>query len=682
MEAFREIFWNMPLGPFIFYPLGLAALAILVYAIWGRFRIWSIGKPENRLDNLNKRILSFITTGLIEGVFHRKFFREPYPGIIHFFLFAGSILLLIGTALDVINHYVITFLVGSVYLGVSFAADFGGVLMLIGAIMAVIRRYIQKPERLGTIMDDGIALILIFVVVITGYFIEGFRMLVATPHGLTQPEFYSHPDWSIWSFGGYFIASLFSELTEGARLTWYNVLYWFHAALGFGAIYYVCFSFSKLSHILVSPANVFLRSSKPKGSLTAIDIEKAEIFGVSKIENFTWKQLLDLDACTRCGRCQDNCPAYLSEKPLSPKKVILDLKTHFYDIYKPFNKKPAESRRDMLSEVITEDVIWSCTTCRACQEACPVYVEHIDKIVDMRRSLVLEQAKIPETGEAALKCIETRGHSCRGTTATRTDWTEGLDIKLLSSDQNVDIVYWTGCAASLEDRNIKVAKSTAKILKAAGVNFAILGLEESCCGEPARRLGNEYLFQLQAAKNIEFLKNYNVKKIVTSCPHCFNTIKNEYPQFGGEFDIVHHSQFISKLLKQGKIKPVSLKDSKITYHDSCYLGRYNDIYNQPREIVSSISKSKPSEMQRSKETGFCCGGGGGRFWMEERIGKRISEMRVEQVIKTGVDILASACPYCLQMFEDAIKAKEATDTIKALDIAELVASSLETDKKL
>jgi Fe-S oxidoreductase/nitrate reductase gamma subunit len=681
MEAFREIFWDIPLGPYILYPLGLLAAAILVYALLGRFRLWSIGKPDNRLDNPCKRIWNFIVTGLVDGLFHKRFFREPYSGTIHFLLFFGSILLLIGTALDVINHYIVHFLVGNVYLGVSFAADVGGVMMLIGTIMAAIRRYVQKPKRFDTILDDGIALILIFVVVATGYFIEGFRMLIATPEGLTQPEFYSHPEWSIWSFGGYFIASLFAGLSEGARLTWYMILYWFHAALALGAIYYVCFSFSKLSHILVSPANVFFRSFKPKGALIPIDIEKAENFGVSKIEQFTWKQLLDLDACTRCGRCQDNCPSYLSEKPLSPKKVILDLKTHFYDVFKPFQKKPAESRRDMIAEVITEDVIWSCTTCRACQEACPVYIEHIDKIVDMRRSLVLEQAKIPETGEAALKCIETRGHSCRGTTATRTDWTEKLDIKLLSADKNVDLVYWVGCAAALEDRNMKVAKSMAKILNAAGINFAILGLEETCCGEPARRLGNEYLFQLQAAKNIELLKGYNVKRIVTTCPHCFNTIKNEYPQFGGEFEAIHHSQFIAELLKQGKIKPLSTRNGKLTYHDSCYLGRHNDIYEQPRAVVRSISKSKLIEMKRTRQSGFCCGGGGGRFWMEERIGKRISEMRIEQVIQTGAEVVAAACPYCLQMFEDAIKAKEAAETLKALDIAELVAASLEQDKK-
>jgi Fe-S oxidoreductase len=421
--------------------------------------------------------------------------------------------------------------------------------------------------------------------------------------------------------------------------------------------------------------------------LTPIKIEEAETFGVSKIEDFTWKQLLDLDACTDCGRCQDRCPAYLTGKPLSPRKVIQDLKTQLLDRSSALLAAKAAAKtatptdgggiKALIGEVILEDELWACTTCRACQEICPVFIEHIDKIVDMRRSLVLEQAKLPETGEAALRCIETRGHSCRGTTLTRTDWTIGLDIKLLSEDSNVDLIYYVGCAAALEDRSMKVAVAVGKVLKAAGLNFAILGPEETCCGEPARRLGNEYLFQMQAMKNIEIFKKYNVKRIVTTCPHCFNTFKNEYPQFGGEFEVVHHTQFIAELLKQGKIKPASMSGGKLTYHDSCYLGRHNDIYEAPRQVLTSISPSRLLEMKRIRRNGFCCGAGGGRYWMEERIGKRISEERIEQVIETKADVVATACPYCLQMFEDAIKAKAVEESLKALDIAELLAAQLD-----
>lgn len=689
MEASREIFWSMGLvGPIIIYIGGAAALAALIIAIYRRIQLWKIGTADNRLDNPGKRIRDFIVLGIIEGLFHKKIFREPYPGIMHFLIFIGAILLFIVTALDVINHYIVHFMVGNVYLGISMAGDIGGVLLLIGAIMAVVRRYIQKPERLNSILDDGVFLILIFAVVITGFFIEGFRMVVATPEGLSQPEFYLHPEWSKWSFVGYSIASLFAGLAEGTRLAWYTGLWWFHSILSLGAIIYICFAFSKATHILVSPVNVFLKSSRPKGALAPINIEEAETFGVGEIKNFTWKQLMDLDACTNCGRCQDRCPAYLTGKPLSPRKVVQDLKTHLLSQSKVLlgakeagseNGNAGSESKALINEVILEDELWSCTTCRACQDICPVYVEHIDKIVDMRRNLVLEQAQMPETGEAVLRCIETRGHSCRGTTATRTDWTEGLDVKLLSDDSNVDIAFWVGCSASLEDRNIKVAIAVAKILKAAGVNFAILGTEETCCGEPARRLGNEYLFQLQAMKNIELLKGYNVKKIVATCPHCFNTIKNEYPQFDGCFEVIHHSQLIEELLNQGKLRPALTDNGKVTYHDSCYLGRHNDIYESPRKVVGHVSKSHVIEMERSRNNGFCCGGGGGRFWMEERIGKRISETRVEQIVECGADVVASACPYCLQMFEDAIKAKEVEESLKAMDIAELLAAALEKE---
>jgi len=685
MEASREIFWNIGIGPFILYPVAAVAVAILIYAIYRRCLLWMIGKPDNRFDNLGKRIWDFIVTGVVDGLFHRRFFREPYPGIMHFLIFGGCGLFLLGAFLDFISHYFFHFIHGDFYLGLGLAVDIGGVFVLIGVIMAAVRRYIQKPERLNTVLDDAVVLSLIFVVVVTGFFIEGFRMIAATPEGLSQPEFYSHPEWSMWSFGGYWMAGLFAGLAEGTRIAWYTGLWWFHVVLSVGAVIYICLSFDRLTHILVSPVNVFFRSFRAKGALVPINIEEAETFGVGKIEDFTWKQLLDLDACTNCGRCQDRCPAYLSDKPLSPRKVIQDLKTHLLERSdallaakgaNPGNGNGGDVAKAMLGEVITEDELWACTTCRACMEICPVFVEHIDKIVDMRRNMVLEQASMPETGEAVLRCIETRGHSCRGTTYTRADWSNGLDVKLLSEDANVDLVYFVGCAAALEDRSMKVAIAFVKILKAAGVNFAILGPEETCCGEPARRLGNEYLFQMQAMKNIEMLKGYNVKKIVTTCPHCFNTLKNEYPQFDGEFEVIHHTELIADLLKQGKIKPTPLSDGKLTYHDSCYLGRHNDIYNQPRQVLSSISQSKLLEMKQSRRNGFCCGGGGGRYWMEERIGQRISEMRIDQVVETGADVVATACPYCLQMFEDAIKAKEVEESLKALDIAELLAAQL------
>jgi len=417
-----------------------------------------------------------------------------------------------------------------------------------------------------------------------------------------------------------------------------------------------------------------------------INLEEAETFGVDKIGGFTWKQLLDLEACTRCGRCQDNCPAYLSGKALSPKQLIVDLKGHWYDVGPNFfdlffkknsgnGDKPSVS---MIGDVITPEVIWDCTTCGACQEACPVFVEHINKIVDMRRNLVLEQAEMPETAEMALRCIEERGHTCKGTTACRTDWCGDIEgAKLLSEDQDIEILYFVGCSAALEDRNMKVSAAFGRILQAAGVKFGVLGEEESCCGEPARRLGNEYLFQMQATKNIETFKRYGVKRIVVTCPHGYNTLKNEYPQFGGEFEVIHHSQYIAELIQRGRLKLKNSLAEKMTYHDACYLGRHNDVYEEPRRVVKSIPGAQFEEMERRRSRSFCCGAGGGHMWMEETVGTRISEMRTDQALATGASVLATVCPFCLQMFEDAIKAKGAEESIRAMDIAELVAAAIE-----
>jgi Fe-S oxidoreductase len=338
---------------------------------------------------------------------------------------------------------------------------------------------------------------------------------------------------------------------------------------------------------------------------------------------------------------------------------------------------PDNGSRPLIGEVVTEDEIWACTTCYACQEVCPVSVEHIGKVIDLRRNLVLEQASIPEAAEGALRSIETRGHPWRGTTLSRTDWAEGLGIKTLAEDSEVDVLYWVGCTEALEERSTKVAQAVAKLMKLAGIRFGILGTEESCCGEPARRLGNEYLFQMQAEANIELLKSYNVRKIVTACPHCYNTLKNEYPQFGGNFEVIHHTEFITSLLGEGKLKITGSRNEVVTYHDPCYLGRYNDIFEPPRQILNSIPGITPVEMERNLERSFCCGAGGGHMWLEERSGRRINEMRTEQVMDTGARTVTVACPFCLQMFGDGIKAKEAEEQLKVMDIAELLAELVE-----
>jgi Fe-S oxidoreductase/nitrate reductase gamma subunit len=678
MEPTREIFWNIQFAE-ILYVLAVAVIGILAYAIYKHYRRWRLGHPANRFNLLWKRTRDFIVIAIVDGITHRKFFgadskdcrpREFYPGLIHFLIFAGAIIFLLGAFLDFISHYFFHFMHGSFYLGYSVVVDSFGILAIIGVILAIIRRYAQKPDRLDNKWDDLVALLLILAVIVTGFIVEGLR--------IAATELQAAPDWAPWSPGGYVLALAFGGSNQGTLSAWHAGMWWFHVLLSLGAIAYVSLYNSRLFHIIWDPINVFFRNLEPRGALTPIDFEATELFGVSKIEDFTWKQLLDLDACTRCGRCQDACPAYFSGKALSPKKVIQDLKNHLYEVYpNPVAGKPLESRKDMISEVITDEVIWDCTTCRACQQACPIYIEHIDKIIDMRRNLAMERGQFPESAQDALKSLGTRGHPYRGTTATRTSWCEDLQIKTLSANSDVDILYWVGCSAALDDRNMKVAKAMALILKTAGINFGILGDEESCCGDPARRMGDEYLFQTICQQNIEILNGYNVKKIVTACPHCFNSLKHEYPQFGGNFEVTHHTQLIAKLIQDGSLKISSHIAKKVTYHDSCYLGRYNDIYEEPREILKAFSGIKSVELPRCRTNSFCCGGGGGHMWMEEEPDKRVNIRRVEEVSGADVDCVATACPYCLTMFEDALKAKEAEESIKALDLSELVAEALD-----
>ncbi|MFH1924996.1 MAG: (Fe-S)-binding protein [Chloroflexota bacterium] len=682
MEPTREVFWNIQLGVIIDV-LAAVAVGIFIYAFYRRIRLWRIGRPDDRFHPLGKRIRALIKYKIVHLLLHGKFFgvtrglrfRELYPGIIHFLIFSGCIVLFIGTVLVAASHYFYEFLEGGVYLGFSLVLDIFGLLLIIGIILAMYRRYIQKPDRLDNRMEDLMALLLLLILAVSGFVVEGLR--------IAATELKTSPDWAVWSPGGYVLALGFSGLQQSTLLLWHQLAWWLHTLLAIGAIIYVSLTWNRLWHIIVSPINVFFRNLGPRGALVPIDLEATETFGVDRIQNFTWKHLLDLDACTRCGRCQDSCPAYLSGKPLSPKKVIQDLRGHLLERAPVLRKRKAETENPgdkgqaMIGEVIGEDEIWNCTTCYACQEVCPVYVEPMVKLIEMRRNLVMEQASIPETGEGALKCLEARGHPWRGTTMSRTDWAEGLEVKALADVGDVDVLFWVGCTEALEERSTRVAQAIAQILKTAGVNFGILGAEEVCCGDPARRLGNEYLFQIQAQQNIEILNNYGIKKIVTGCPHCYNTLKHEYPQFGGDFEVVHHTELIAGLIKEGKLQGIKEMNGVVTYHDSCYLGRYNAIFDAPRQILHRLNGMKLVEMERNLEYGFCCGAGGGHLWLEEqKVGERINEMRTEQALSTQAEVIATACPYCLQMFEDGIQTKGAGESVRAMDIAELVVKAM------
>ena len=555
----------------------------------------------------------------------------------------------------------------------AWVMDFMAVFIIIGAGWGLIRRFIIRPARLKG--EQTIEALIILLSVFTHPFAFLFNQATVIAMG-EAPAGLGHtllPPFSSW----------LSHLFTGSALTviqnWHIAFFWTDWLTVLLVLVYI--PYSRYLHVIASIFNGIFEPRLPKGALKPIDLEHVDSLGIATIDKLTWKQNLDLYACVVCGNCQELCPAYTTGKPLNPKKVIQDLKKQLLKAGPELVKAKAKGEPapenvnvTLAGKVILEDEIWACTTCGACDTVCPVWVQHIDKIVDLRRNLV-EQSILPETAKATLQSIERRGHPWRGTTLNRTDWARGLNIKTLGEDPKVEILYWVGCTEALDERGIKIAQSIAKIMQQAGISFGILGTEESCCGDPARRLGDEVLYQTQAQKNIEILKGYNVKKIVTGCPHCYNTIKNEYPQFDGNFEVIHHTELIADLLKEGKIKIAGGNYGSITFHDPCYLGRHNDIYRQPRAILKGLPGTKLVEMEKNKKRAFCCGGGGGRLWLEERVGQRISENRIDQVIDTKAQMVATACPYCLQMFEDAIKAKQAQETLKVKDIAELIAES-------
>ena len=512
--------------------------------------------------------------------------------------------------------------------------------------------------------------------------------------------------WAAFSPIGNLFAQMLAGLSDAQITLAHQVLWWGHMAIAFGIIAY--WTYSKLVHVLLIPATVYCRPLEPKGTLAAIDLEDEELeeFGVGKLEDFTWKDLLDAEACVRCGRCEAVCPANASGKPLSPKDLIQALDTHLEErgpivyarrkaeakaaktagsaeagagesvAFQPDERQQEVLDKTLVGDVVAPEALWSCTTCGACMEACPALLEHVPKVVGMRTYQVSMESAFPHEATSTFRNLETNGNPWGLGWQTRASWTEGLDVPTLAENPEAEYLYWPGCSGAFDSRNRKVSKALVELLKRAGVDFAILGNEEKCCGDAARRMGNEFVYYQLATENIETLKAYGVKKIIVQCPHCAQALERDYPQLGGRFEVIRHASLLADLVAAGKLAPAAgagCAFERVTYHDSCYLGRYADVYDEPRSVVAACG-AQVVEMERTREKSFCCGAGGGRMWLEETEGERLNGMRTAQALETGANAVATACPFCLSMFEDGLASKESE--VPARDIAELLADAL------
>jgi len=665
MEATREIYWNVGHGVIVpMYVFAFIAVAVFLYGFYRRFATYKRGKALNRLDQPGKRIFLLLKNMVAQIQVLRVF----GPGVLHAFFFWGFGLLFIGTLL-VMAQVDFTqplfgwmFLKGTFYKFFSLALDLAGLIALVMLAGLLVRRLLIKPEGLETILDDYVVHALLFAILLTGFVVEGLR--------IAATELVTNPGLALFSpvgmlFGKFFFLGMSHEALSLSHKT----LWWTHFFLSMGFI--VIIPFTKLRHIFTTSTNYFFTDLLPKGSIATINLEDegAKQFGAAKVADLTWKDIFDADACTTCKRCQERCPAYATGKPLSPMKVV-----------KQIGEVAFSNPQAGLIEKVTEDVLWACTTCYACQHICPANIEHVNKILEMRRDLSLMQGAFPgDEVKTAINDIEVNGNPFGLAFARRGEWADGLDVKIMAQNSEVDILYFVGCYASFDKRNREVARSFIKICNAAGIRVGILGKEEKCCGEPPRKLGNEYLYQMMAAENIERIKAYGVKKIVTTCPHCFNTLKRDYKDLGMELDVEHYSTYINGLLNNKKllIKPAAFE---FTYHDSCYLGRYMDIIAQPRAVLKAAG-GRITEMEKSGYESFCCGGGGGRVLAEEKLGTRINATRVTMAQATAAPLLISNCPFCLTMFEDGIKSNNCEEKLKAVDLAEIVAARIVMKEK-
>jgi Fe-S oxidoreductase/nitrate reductase gamma subunit len=690
----REILWNVDdISRVLLYVLMAAPFLILSFGLARRVRMWRTGQPDNsRFGDWANRIRGALTKSILHGRIVRR--NKLYTGLMHLNIFGGFIILLIGTFIVLVEEDITvpifgySFYKGSFYLGYKLVMNLGGVMLIAGVLMAFWRRRVTRPSYVETAPDDQLVLVMLLLLAVQGFVLQALRLAV------------EQDPWAKWSWVSYPLSVPLSGLSDGTLEALHSVNWWAHFLTTYVLLSY--WAYSKMIHPFTSLANVFFRRLKPRGELDRIpDIEDAERLGVSALEDFSWAQLLNVDACMHCGRCMEFCPTFNTDKPLRPRDLVLEIAGYMADKGGIYSgewgegagfarfRNGAGPERELIGEVVMPAELWDCTTCGACMEHCPVYIEHVPLIVSMRQNLVLEQADFPDELAPVFNNLERFGNPYPYPQNQRDDWTRRLETPVrtmaeaAAAEETVEVLFFVGCLGSFDRRNQQTTLSLARILQSAGINFAILGKEETCTGDPAKRVGNEYLAQVMAEQTVETLNQYSFKKIVTACPHCFNAIRNEFPQIGGNYEVVHHSQLINELIAEGRISldpDSAIARGKVTYHDPCYLGRYNEVYDEPRSAVSALAGVELVEMRRNRNKSFCCGGGGGRMFMEETRGTRINQNRVQEAVDTGAELLCAACPFCMTMFEDGIRGIGVEETFKVMDLAEIVAGSLVSER--
>ncbi len=695
--AQREIMWNIT-SPIVMYILFILALAVFSYGVYKRVKFYLGGQPDNeRLQNLplrlfimSKEMLKRLFIMAKETLMQNRVRNSIFPGIFHSFIFYSFAILIITTAIVALDYdFGTSFFNGYIYVFFTVLSELAGLLVLVGVLMAAYRRYIRKPETIDTKAGDTVALLLLAFIIITGFLVEGLRIATAGDK------------WAFLSFAGLATSKLFTGITEESGRMLHKAFWWIHAALAMGWI--ATIPFTKFFHILTLPANIFFAKLKPRGELKRVDIEalmtsedfNEETFkiGIDKATDFTWKQRLDFDACISCGRCEEVCPAYLAKQPFSPKQMIAHFKNAVIkaeEIIKQANPtaarslgaaaaETAEAAKPEIPEIIpseiNEEFIWLCRTCTACMEVCPAFVEHVDDMIELRRNEVIMKGRMPSEAARTLKRLESIGNPF-APQSDRVNWIEQLNVRVVNAGEEVDVLYWIGCCTTFDPTKQKIATDLSKILKKCGIDFGVLGEDEKCCGDPARLMGQEQLFQDLAKQQIELIRSRKFKILLTNCPHCYNVLKHEYRQFGADFNVVHHSEFLHEMIWAKKLIPQIGEKGKYAYHDPCYLGRYQKIYDSPREVIKSVPGAELVEMKNHREKSLCCGGGGGHFWMDIKKGERINNLRVTQAKDAGADTIITSCAFCQQMLDDSVKVLNMDEDIRVVDISTLVLRSL------